>query len=319
MLNGMYIARRASYNGIIVLLVLILLASCAQTGTGVALKQYDNPGMWYVDDRDADIDLFYVVSTNVMSGVVDNTDTHMALLTPEDRALMKKEFQFVSRKMDGVVNVYAPYYHQFTMSSLSMPEDEFTTLSSEVADEVNEAFCNYIATKSGGRRFVLMGFSQGAQHVLHLLRSMDDATYDRCIAAYVLGYKVTAEDLEHPYINAAKGCDDTGVTVSFNSVADTTAVWDEVTSDAAICINPVNWQTDTTPATTLIDGVEACVRVDTVKNVLLVEGLQPEKYFIKALEGQCPVGNYHLGDLIFYMNNLKENILRRAASAGTMH
>lgn len=291
----------------------ITLVSCHAQAT-LSASEYDDSAMWYVADNNADYDVFYVVSTNVASAIgTDNVDTYRAFLTEDDRALMAKEFAYIAKKFGKKANTYAPYYHQYTMSSIGLPDKQFMPLRQEVAKEVFEAFDYYLEHYNKGRNFVLMGFSQGAMHVQDLLRHMDDATYKRCIAAYSLGYRLSAEDLKHPHIKVATGAEDTGVTISFNSANSVSAVWPMLTDGAVTCINPINWRTDSTPATTDIDGVTATVHIDKSKQVLIVEGLQPERYYIPSLSRFCPVGNYHLGDLIFYPEHLVKNATLRAS------
>lgn len=297
-----------------VLLTLVMCALLAGCRPAEKPQMYDDASLWYVNERTADVDVFYVVSTNVATGLnTDSTDTYLALLTPDDRALMQKEMEYIGRKFSHM-NVYAPFYHQYTVSSLSLPDSTFLPLRQTVADEVCQAFDYYLTHYNQGRPFVLCGFSQGAMHLLTLLRHMDDETYHRCVAAYSLGYCLTANDVAHPHICAATDELQPGVTVSFNSVADTLAIWHKLTDGAVTCINPVNWHTDAEPATLDINGVEATIHVDQQHQVLIVEGLEPEQYYIAGLKDFCSIGNYHLGDLIFYSRLIAENAERRAAS-----
>ena len=87
------------------------------------------------------------------------------------------------------------------------------------------------------------------------------------IAAYVIGYEVTQEDLRYPYIRAAESGIDTGVTICFNSVASNDAKLDILSGRTAIGINPINWCTDTTPAQFLFDfggaSMPLTARLDT--------------------------------------------------------
>lgn len=296
-------------------MVAAALASCRHREAQPPV-QYADTTMWHVTDRTSDVDLFYVVSTNVATGLgADSLDTYRSLLTAADRAAMEKEMAYVGGKFADM-NVYAPYYHQYTMSSLMLADDAFQPLRQEVADEVFTAFSYYLRHYNQGRPFVLCGFSQGAMHLLDLLRRMDDDAYARCVAAYALGYRLTASDIAHPHIRPATDEASAGVTVSFNSVSDTAAIWHRLTDGAVTCINPANWRTDCTPATLLIDSVEATVHVDQEHQVLIVDGLQPERYYIPGLRGHCPIGNYHLGDLIFYSRLIAANASTRASTLG---
>lgn len=79
---------------------------------------------------------------------------------------------------------------------------------------------------------------------------------------------------------------------------------------AAICINPLNWKTDDTPATLKYDGDEGTVHVDQDKHVLVVEGLDSDKY--DGLGYPIPKGIYHVWDIRFYADAIKQNAIDRA-------
>ena len=79
-------------------------------------------------------------------------------------------------------------------------------------------------------------------------------------------------------------------------------------SPSSFCINPVNWRTDSVRAQ-LNDSVT--VRVDAAHHVLLVEGLDPERYYLPSLGALFRVGNYHLQELEFYREFLTRNVKQR--------
>ena len=83
--------------------------------------------------------------------------------------------------------------------------------------DVRKAFAYYLEHYNNGRPFILAGFSQGAMAVVDLLKSMDDSTYSRLVAAYVIGYKVTDTNA---HISPAQDSADLGVTICYNSVRD---------------------------------------------------------------------------------------------------
>ena len=113
--------------------------------------------------------------------------------------------------------------------------------------DVRRAFAHYLKHQNQGRPFVLAGFSQGALIALELMREMDDSTYARMVAAYIIGTNISREMLDSvPRIRPAQRADDTGVTICYNSVRDASCtLWPR----SAVAINPVNWQTDDTEAT----------------------------------------------------------------------
>ena len=54
------------------------------------------------------------------------------------------------------------------------------------------------------------------------------------------------------------------------------------------------------------------VRVDTISNVLLVEGFNEDNYYVPELDYLFKKGNYHLQELYFYAKYLSDNIIERS-------
>ncbi|MGM9736119.1 MAG: DUF3089 domain-containing protein [Candidatus Cryptobacteroides sp.] len=302
---------------IAVALTLAAVSGCHGQASG---PEYDLSGFEIYDDgagiSQEKPDFIYIVSTNVLSATdEDGNEAYTATLTETDRMYYDKEFGFVEANISrGDFNFIAPYYHQFTYSAIDLPEDDFRAVYEEVSDELCRFWDAYVREVNNGRKFVLAGFSQGAMLVLDILKHMDEETYSRMAAAYVIGYRISEEDLGHPHIRAAGGESDTGVAISFNSVLSVEGIWDFVTEGAATCINPVNWKTDGTPAGFTYDSYTGTVRIDTSHNVLTVD-INPDKYR-KWME-ESPVfsnlshDNLHHWDLLFYTSHIHDNAVLR--------
>lgn len=73
---------------------------------------------------------------------------------------------------------------------------------------------------------------------------------ERMIAAYVIGFSITTDDLEvNPALKFAEGEDDTGVIVSYNlDGPENKNEENAVVLENAISINPLNWKRDDTYA-----------------------------------------------------------------------
>ena len=74
--------------------------------------------------------------------------------------------------------------------------------------------------------------------------------YDRMVAAYVIGFSITKDDLaDNPHIHFAEGEDDTGVVVSWNTEGpENKDATNLVLMDDSVSINPLNWKRDETYA-----------------------------------------------------------------------
>ena len=261
-----------------------------------------------------------MVSTDVLSAKdAEGNELWRTTLSPEDKEAISGEIAWVEENIFyDDFNLHSPYYHQFTFEAIKLyPGESFRAVYQDVTKEVCEAFDYYMENVNKGRPFVLAGFSQGAMLTLELLRHMTDEQYSRMVACYTIGYRVSAEDLQHPHINAARGETDRGVVISFNSVQTLQAKWDLVSAGAAACINPINWKTDSTPAKFTYLDFENEVRVDTDNNLLMVESERAD-YFtaeMRRLSFFAEVGvselNLHHWDLLFYGKQIHDNALKR--------
>lgn len=277
--------------------------------------------MWYQTGRAIDPelpDVFYLVSTDVIRAHDDDGSiVYRSTLTDEDRKEIATEMDKVSATFGDSFNFLSPYYHQFTMDALSLPAEQFKKEFEDVADEACEAFDYYMADINGGRPFVLAGFSQGAMLAIEVLKHMSDTQYSKMVAAYVMGYRLAEEDIAAPHIVPADDAYGWGETVSFSSVMTTDAIWPMLSEGAATCINPLNWQTDTTSAPLHFRGDEATVSIDPEYNVLIVKGLDKEKYHFPMLDGFCAPGNLHHWDRSFYLESIRDNALHRVMERPT--
>jgi hypothetical protein len=171
-------------------------------------------------------------------------------------------------------------------------------------EDIRAAFQHYL--KLSDRPFVLAGFSQGAQLVVTLLEEMTAPVYERMIAAYVIGWNITKEELESSkYIVPAQGATDTGVTISYNSVRTPDCINPIISGQTAVAINPVNWRTDETPAH-MENGLTA--HLDTLSHNLLVDGYTDTDYIMLPY---FPDGCYHKFEIPWYHNSLRQNIQDR--------
>lgn len=271
---------------------------------------YAQAGNWWNLQREgAEADVFYVLPTCVWDWTdqAGNTVHYANTQDEEQREAMRPSLELAAGIFNSH-NFYAPYYRQITLESWMEGDSVIEARFAHAMPDVEKAFDYYLVHENDGRPFILAGFSQGAKAVVELLKTLPDDARQRLIAAYVIGYRVTSQELaQYPEIRAARDSADTGVTVCYNSVASPEAI-SPALSPSCICINPVNWRTDAIPAR-LNDT--ATVRVDTLHHVLLVEGLDETQYYHPSLEKLFKPGNYHLQELLFYQPQLRHNATLR--------
>ncbi|MBR6488996.1 MAG: DUF3089 domain-containing protein [Muribaculaceae bacterium] len=286
-----------------------------------AMPDYSDSTQWYVQDRHAAADIFYVISTESGDYLTpDGQMSHYAdTYNDSVRVSLTGEMTGVDRLLSGELNYYSPYYRQCTLQTFTADSLVAERLPLALED-VSRAFDHYLKYMNQGRPFVLAGYSQGAMAVLQLLQEMDSTTFDRMIAAYVIGANIPQALLDScPRIVPACGADDTGVTICYNSVRDSSCVVHMIGDDNVVAINPVNWCTDDTPASLVTvpspgkHDVEQqtdtlTVRLDPATHLILLSGYTGTDYVLPLIGKE---GNYHSREIWLYREQLRENIALR--------
>ncbi|MBQ9675517.1 MAG: DUF3089 domain-containing protein [Bacteroidaceae bacterium] len=294
--------------------------SCSQDKSLPKAPDYSDATQWYISDRQADADMFYIISTEIGDYTLeDGTVRHLAdTYLDQTRQPMYSEMLGVDTLTSGRLNYYSPYYRQCSLNSFA--SDSVSYRFNIALDDARRAFAYYIDNQNNGRPFVLAGFSQGAMIARELLKEMDESVYQRMVATYLIGIKVSEEDLAaNPHMHPAQGATDTGVTICYNSMRGEDANYPTQNGSNVLAINPVNWRTDGSVATLITEPSpmkpvdeqakdSMTVQLDTLSNLLLVSGYSATDYVLPLIGSQT---SYHTREIWLYRDQLKENIQQR--------
>lgn len=311
---------------LIISVLAIAISSCEksdkQSAAGIpAAPDYLDTAQWYISQRNAGADIFYIISTEIGDyTTADGITRHFAdTYNDSIRRPLLGEMSGVDALVSEHFNFYSPYYRQCTLQTYT--DDSIVKARMPLPiEDVKRAFEYYTQKINPTRPFILAGFSQGAMILTELLKSMDDKTYSRMIAAYVIGASIDENTVSNNrYIVPAKGADDTGVTICYNSVREPNCAL-KILGNSAICINPVNWTTDSTPATLVTETSlkrtnldTLTIHIDPASKLLCVEGVTADDYILPLIGLE---GNYHSREIWFYRDCLKANMEARAAKFG---
>ncbi len=319
------------------LLILVVNTACKKDQNSVDkdVTDYSNPKHWLAlpTDPAKAVDIFYLYPTawtpdsltNPLYCEIDNS----TMLQGSAYALSMQATAF---ETSG--NIYAPYYRQANaVKTLVLPEDQRWDILKQVpAKDAVAAFDYYINHYNNGRPFILAGHSQGANVLLFLLSEYmlsHPEVYSRMIAAYVIGYPVTADFMAaNKHLKFAEGPDDTGVIVSYNTQSPKVAPGTNfvVGNNIGLLINPISWKRDETlaPASeslgSLWFGVNnsfvkklnfADARIDLSQGILICSSVNDSAMY--KISGGMGLGVYHGFDIPFYYYNLRQNAENRAS------
>jgi pimeloyl-ACP methyl ester carboxylesterase len=325
--------QRIQYTGLLILFVLIALLplGCASHGQHSAAgnastlqaPDYSRGSDWVFKTGAPDkaVDVFYVYPTIYVGKSPTNMDIHDQALRGIAEHLMDAQAGAYS----GDANLFAPYYRQMSMAMLDSDEDMYKSPYFQTGyGDVSRAFDYYLKHFNNGRPFILAGHSQGTMVLINLMRDRfdDPRMQKQLVAAYLIGYSITREDLKnYPWMKPATRANDIGVIISYNTQAPGTTA-SPVLLPNAYCINPLSWTTDETPADKSLNlgavffngktsDIEREVlhytgaRVDKATGALVA--ILPETLDV----GGFPPGVYHKYDYALWFRNLKANVALR--------
>jgi hypothetical protein len=231
------------------LLVLTLSLCILGCGSQISAPDYTASSSWAHQPANIDkpVDVFYVYPTIYAETSPLNMDFTRKDLQGRIANLLTSQ----AGVFTPAANLYAPYYRQMSFAALNPKEDMYQNCYFHIgAEDVARAFEEYLHKHNNGRPFILAGHFQGSMVLIDLMqkRFHDPALQKQLVAAYLIGYSVTDDDLKkYPWLKPAAGRDDLGVIVSYNTKAPNTT-GSPVLLPGAICINTLNWKTDATPA-----------------------------------------------------------------------
>lgn len=306
----------------LILTFLFLFAGCK--GEEIAVTDYSDMNNWaqYEKEEKGEADVFFISPTSCHS----EGEEIIAPVNEENNSANLGSINMEKGIYEEAGRFFAPYYSQLTLEAYTVDEGERLKALEICYDDVKAAYEYYMENENKGRPVIIAGFSQGAEHGLKLVEeySSDEKFRNQLVAAYLIGWRVTDEDINnYPNIKLAEGEDDTGVIISFDceaeNVNDTIVVPE---GSFTYSINPLNWRTDTAPALRN-ENIGACftdyegnityetpqlcgARIDEERGTIKVDDVTPEEY--PAVLDIFPEGSYHIYDYQFFYRNIKENV-----------
>jgi hypothetical protein len=308
--------------------MMLLLAACAEKKTAPETSNpidYADMTYWYAfGETEKPADVFYVYPTVSTISYEDKGYSWFADITQAEVREEANGNQRFNKMLYDDYNFYAPYYRQMIFESYSQPDSILQRNAAFAAQDVKDAFQYYMAHGNGGRPFFLVGHSQGSQVLIELLKNgMTEEQRKLMVAAYCIGYQVTAEELaQYPErLCPAKDSTEVGKLIIFNSVTDTSAIG-MVSRYDVVGVNPTIWTaaTDTISAEYQLgmakyndtrEGVlivPCPTKTFLYKHTTVCPDLDPEMVYIPEYKDMFPRGNLHFADSWLFAGNVKGNM-----------
>lgn len=283
-----------------------------------------------------DVDTFYVYSTQYMGQ--DKGDPNYASLDNPDMVMgALGEYVTNATAYEDSTNVFAPYYRQASMRYGGEIREKTGNIDEAISgipyEDLSAALDYFFEKCNNGRPFIIAGHSQGSGIVKYILEHYfkdHPEYYERMVAAYIVGFSVTREDLEaYPHLKFATGESDTGCIISWNTEGPKnveTNAHNVVVMPNAISINPLNWKLDDTyaPASENLGslvlneetgeyeirdiGADAQVVLD--RGVVVTNADFP----VSEMTDYFGPDSFHEDEYQIYYNNIKDNVAKRIAA-----
>ncbi len=291
-----------------------------------------------------DVDTFYIFATEyIMGSFAEGAPDYGSLDNKEMIDGMHVEYLGHATAYGDSTNVFAPYYRQsglkyagevyardgnLNAALLGMPYDDITAALDYFFEHYNE-----------GRPFIIAGHSQGSALLKEvLMRYFKEHLdyYKRMVAAYVIGFAVTKEELEtYKYLKFATGESDAGVIVSWNTEGQGNVEADAKTvvlMPGGISINPLNWKLDETYAPASMNlgslivneqtgepeigdaGADAQVNLARGSIVTNAKAVPMPEDAAKVAAAYFGPDGRHGEDYTLFYNNIKDNVAKRIAT-----
>lgn len=261
---------------------------------------------------------------------------------PGDRVADTRARLFIkgmASPFNRAAEIWAPKYRQAVAGAFLTDKPEAQRAIDAAYADVREAFKFFAASVPAGRPIVLAGHSQGALHILRLLRDEVAGTpmASRVAAVYAIGWPISvAHDLPALPLPACAAPRQAGCIVAWSSFAEpadpamlltrysrTPGFDGQPRGDGPIlCVNPLTGSPNTrAPASanlgTLVpredfsggDLVAGAVPARCDERGLLLIGDPP-----RLGQGVLPGNNYHVYDIPLFWKNLQADVAARMAA-----
>jgi len=313
------------------------------TGLVGVPTDYSDKNNWahLPENTDKEVDTFFVYPT-----VYVNPEPGAPSIAPVEDEMLRygvmEHFKEAPQAFIDLTNLYEPYYRQTNIVAIfgKSVEEALEYQKQEQRTDVYAALDYYFEHYNQGRPFILASHSQGSMMLKIALTDYfrEHTDYlERMVAAYVIGFAITTDDLEaNSALKFAEGADDTGVIVSWNVEGPENKHEENFTvMKNAISINPLNWKRDDTyaPASENLgdrlsilgdNGIFpvgfdvhhpglADAQVDVERGVVVCTTLAdhytpPMAPGVPSLFGPASL---HLSDYPAYWDNIRENVQTR--------
>ncbi len=300
----------------------------------------DNPAQWLPTGtpkngaKPSDVAVFFVHPTSYLANEHWNAPL-------DDKEANERADLFVrgqASPFNASQNIWAPKYRQAAFGAFLTDQPEAAKAMALAYRDVLLAFDTFVAAQKPDAPIVLAGHSQGAMHLIQLLkdRVTGKPIAQRIVAAYAVGWPISmTADLPALGLPACTKTDQTGCILSWQSYAEPADYADVATAfdaqpgltgtprgDAYLCTNPLTGgASNEAPVTANLGTLKNSSDLKTGELVPGAVGAKCDaKGYLLIGEGPdlgpyvMPGNNYHVYDYSLFWANVRADAARRTAA-----
>jgi hypothetical protein len=273
-----------------------------------------------IDQAAAPVDVFYVHSTTYVgrrwNAPIDDDALNRA--TDEVSTLIQ------ASAFNACCAIHAPRYRQANGTAFSDPTSDGSRAIDLAYRDVANAFRHFLKRREASRPFILVSHSQGSVHAYRLLREEVSGTplRQQLVAAYVIGVPLMADALERelPDIPVCGTPEQTGCIIGWNArspdfaggveilrLPDYEPRGGELDPGQRVCVNPLTWRHDDTPAAASLNAGGVFLETD------------PPTFQAGFASAHCKEGTLVVSEIAKAPRNLASRLLDRALGEGNYH
>jgi hypothetical protein len=285
----------------------------------------------------AKADVFFIHPTTYIAGGADNAHYDEPGFT--SKQIDQGVLRFQASVFNACCRVYAPHYRQAALGAFLMADEARAEAAYQLAySDVLRAFDYYLEHENHERPFILASHSQGSLHAMRLLqeRIAGHPLQRQLVAAYIIGYYLPIE-IGRLGVPVCRTATQTGCFVDWNTVKSghsdssrehSRLIWldgryQPAAGRTMVCVNPLDWQPDSSAAADLNLGSLPAVRPGEALRppVARLTGASCEG---AALRIDIPhskragftdvltlFGSYHIFDYNLFYTNIRVNAVQR--------
>ena len=296
----------------------------------------NNPALWLPDGVSASAGgaaVFYIHPTTYLR----DDRWNAPLQAGGDTAFRTRLFvQSQASAFSGAGRIWAPHYRQAAFGAFLLDSADAKSALDFAYRDVSAAFDQFLK-EAGDRPIILAGHSQGALHLMRLLRERKAQLGRRLVAAYVVGWPIdTASDLPALGLPACASAAETGCILSwmsFGEPANPSLILDQWQRSEGLdgkgrerkrmlCVNPITGTlNDSAPAKANPGTLVPTSNFASAKLAAGQVGAHCDEGLLKLDGAIPPLGpyvlpgnNYHVYDYALFWSAIRRDAERRLAA-----